>query len=206
MEKDEDKKKQPEEMFFTAGDWIEEDSILKRKILLIGDVDDGMAAYVTNLLQLFAAAKHPAYMYICSGGGDLPAGYSIIDQMILSPFPVVTIVRGQAVSMGAIIAAYGTKGHRYITPNSYMMIHPMSIVSGIEPVHSFKKSADYMSNDYLTKVKDLSRRTKLRYRKLLGLIQDVHWMNPKEAIKIGLVDDIWTPKHEAIVNKRVKMK
>jgi ATP-dependent protease ClpP protease subunit len=103
--------------------------------------------------------------------------------------------------MAAIIAAYGHKNERYITPNSSMMIHSITVCpSHPESVGTSKLTTDFFNQDYIAKVKNLSRRVGPSYKKLLELMESTHWMNAKAAIKIGFVDKIWTPRHESEVD------
>jgi len=91
---------------------VEQHLIRTRRLIIVGEITDYLAAYINSNLQFFSYSQDPVYLYISSPGGDMSAGYAIIDQMELSPFPVYTIVRGQANSMAAIIAAHGAKGNR----------------------------------------------------------------------------------------------
>jgi len=176
-------------------------TIKKRHITLIGEINESLALYVNTSLQFYSDTKDPVYMYICSQGGDVICGYSIIDQMELSPFPIYTIIRGQASSMAAIIAAYGTKGLRYITKNSMVMVHPFYLSMGPETISHQNVGLDYMKGDYIEKIKSLSKRTKIGYKKLYKLMEINHWMTPKQAIGIGIIDNMWTKRLEIYANK-----
>ena len=170
----------------------------KRKLFLIGAITEEMSAFICMNLQFFAQSNEPAYLYICSPGGDLFAGYAIIDQMDLSPFPIHTIVRGQAASMGAIIAAHGTIGHRYITDRSSMMIHPISITqNGEEKMEEHKNRISFYEKFYKKIIKQLAKRISVSYNKLDSAISETTWMDARGAIRLGLVDRIWTKKLEA---------
>lgn len=170
----------------------------KRKLFLTGEITEEMSDFVCMNLQFFAQSSEPVYLYIYSPGGDLFAGYAIIDQMELSPFPIYTIVRGQAASMGAIIAAHGTVGHRYITDRSSMMIHPISITqNGEERVVDHKNRINFYEEFYEEIIKRLAKRTNISYNKLSVVIADTTWMNSDSAIDLGLIDHMWTKKLEA---------
>lgn len=170
----------------------------KRKLFLIGEITEEMSAFICMNLQFFAQSNEPAYLYICSPGGDLFAGYAIIDQMELSPFPIYTIVRGQAASMGAIVAAHGMIGHRYITDRSSMMIHPISIMpSGEERIEDHKNRINFYEKFYKKIIKRLAKRINVSYNKLSSAIADTTWMDSRGAIDLGLVDHAWTKKLEA---------
>lgn len=180
-----------------------EDSLVQsRRIQLVGEITDNTALYINSHLQNFATKKDPVLIYITSPGGDLSSGYAIIDQIELSPFPVYTIIRGQANSMAAIIAAYGTKGCRFITKNSLVMMHEMLVASAeMANVREHKLSIDYMHADFVKKIKDLSKKTKLTFKQFSEILSKTKWMDAKEATRIGIVDGIWTKQLEKQFSK-----
>ena len=149
---------------------------------------------------MFSLKKEPVYLYINSQGGCLSSGYAIIDQMLACRCPIYTIVRGQAHSMGAMIAAFGTKGYRYSTPNSSIMLHSVVIQTPPESIDRHTRMINYAKEDYLRKVTNLAKRLKLTAKQLTELMNQTEWMSPKQAIKVGLIDGIWTPRMEQAVD------
>jgi len=191
----------PDACQFQINDSVDDALTVSRRIILSGEINDSMSAYVTIQLQFFAKQpKLPVFMYINSPGGSLYSGYAIIDQMNLARFPVFTIVRGEAISMAAIIAAYGTPGCRFMTQHSCMMIHPVSLETAREGINRHKDLVDYIHKDYLKKLRALSKRLNIDNKTLMTLTKDTCWMTPKQAIKIGMIDGIWTKGHEAEVD------
>ncbi len=184
-------------------DHVEDDLFKTRRIQLVGEINEGTAVYVNTYLRIFAMSNPsaPVFIYISSPGGDLHSGYSIIDQIELSPFNTYTIVQGQASSMAAIVAAFGTMGCRFITKNSSMMIHQPIVTSGPESIGSHSKAINFMQKNWKPKIKDLSERTKWSFRKLSKKINETLWMNAVEATNMGIVDGIWGSEKEEVVNK-----
>lgn len=183
-----------DDLCFNFSDLVEDFLVRTRRIILTGDINEVVATHVCNNLQMLSAVKAPIFLYIHSQGGCLSSGYAIIDQMAACPCPVYTIVRGYANSMGAIIAAYGSKGHRFITPNSSMMLHSVIVQNPPDSLEKYRKVVRYIENDYKIKVRGLSRRTKLTTQQLMTLMEQTKWMDAKQAIEIGLVDRIWIGK------------
>ena len=100
----------------------------ERVIFLVGPIDDYVANVVVAQL-LFLEADNPEKdisLYITSPGGVVTAGLAIYDTMRFIKPDVSTICVGQACSMGSFLLAAGTKGKRYILPNSRVMIHQPS--------------------------------------------------------------------------------
>ena len=183
---------------------VEDFLIRTRRLLIVGTVDENMSANICSNLQILSLSDAPIFIYINSPGGCLASGYAIVDQMLACKSNVVTIVRGQAYSMAAVIASFGTKGLRYATANSSFMLH--SLIVGMPQDHIEKQSTmvDYLQSDYKKKVADIARRTKLTKKQLSDMMRDTRWMSTSQAKKIGLIDGVWSPKMEQSINKGFK--
>lgn len=74
--------------------------------------------HIQNDLNLESAT-----IYINSPGGCLYSGLAIVDTMLSSKLKISTYCTGIAASAASIIFAAGTKGCRFATPHSRIMIH-----------------------------------------------------------------------------------
>lgn len=108
------------------------DFINNRKVYLIGEVTDSLAAEIISQLEyLDSNGTGDIKLYINSPGGAVTAGFAIVDAMNRCRCDVAAICTGTAASMGAFILSCGTKGKRYATPLSEIMIHqPLGGVQG----------------------------------------------------------------------------
>ena len=100
--------------------------LLKERIIFLGgEIDDEVAnAVIAQLLFLDSQdPKKDIQLYINSPGGSVTAGLAIYDTMQYVKSDVSTICIGIAASMGAVLLAAGSKGKRYILPNSEVMLH-----------------------------------------------------------------------------------
>jgi ATP-dependent Clp protease protease subunit len=100
----------------------------ERIIMLNGPVEDHMANLIVAQL-LFLESENPdkdINLFINSPGGLVTAGLSIYDTMQFIKCDVATYVMGQAASMGSFLAQAGSKGKRYVLPESRTMIHRVS--------------------------------------------------------------------------------
>jgi ATP-dependent Clp protease protease subunit len=126
---DKDKEKDKEEPSFLAKE-IMESFIKARKIFLWTPVDDAAAEKIVKQLIYLDSQNHDdIFFYINSPGGVISSGLAIIDAMEAVKSDVVTIVSGQAASMGAVLLCAGAKGKRYAWKNSRVMIH-QPLISG----------------------------------------------------------------------------
>lgn len=103
--------------------------LLKERIVMLnGPVEDSMANTVVAQL-LFLESEDPhrdISLFINSPGGGVTAGLAIYDTMQFIKCDVSTYVMGQACSMGSFLAQAGTKGKRFVLPESRTMIHRVS--------------------------------------------------------------------------------
>lgn len=104
---------------------IESILFMQNRMVFITDVvDDALASNVIKqLIYLASVSNEDITVVINSPGGSVTAGMAIYDTMSGIPCDVSTVCLGMAASMGAFLLAAGTKGKRYATPNSEVMIH-----------------------------------------------------------------------------------
>jgi ATP-dependent protease ClpP protease subunit len=130
------------------------------------------------------------YLHINSGGGDLLAAFSTVDVIKNSMIPIISIVEGSAASAATIISMVCHK--RYITENSFMLIHQLS--SGM--CGKYEELKDDFEND--TKFMDLlynlySNHTTMENKEIKKILARDIWLSSKECLERGLVDDFWKP-------------
>jgi|TARA_R110000824_G_scaffold160957_1_gene335951 ATP-dependent Clp protease protease subunit len=84
---------------------------------------------------------------IDSYGGQVYSLMSMISDIRHSKVPVATIVQGKAMSCGAILFSFGTEGHRYMDPDSTIMIHDVSSMEWgkIEEIKASAEEADRLN-------------------------------------------------------------
>lgn len=100
--------------------------LLKDRIIFLGTpIEDHIANLVIAQLLFLESedSEKPIDMYINSPGGVITAGLALYDTMNYLRAPVRTVCLGQAASMGAVLLAAGSPGHRFALPNSRIMIH-----------------------------------------------------------------------------------
>ena len=177
-----------------TGDIITERFLKKRIVFLNGEINDTMAQNIIAQLQYLEerAFDLDIYLYISSSGGSISAGMAIYDTMNYIKCNVSTICIGMAASMGAFLLAAGTKGKRYVLPNSETMIHqPLAEVQG-------QASDITLVAEHIAKIKKrlnliLSQNTNQPLEKIEVDCDRDYWMDARETISYGLADEIGTP-------------
>ncbi len=100
--------------------------LLKDNIIFLGRAIDDDVANLVIAQMLFLEVENPEKdisIYINSPGGSVTAGFAIYDAMQHVKPDVSTLCVGQAASFAAVLLAGGTKGKRFILPNSRVLIH-----------------------------------------------------------------------------------
>ncbi len=167
--------------------------LLKERIIFVtGQVEDYMANLIVAQL-LFLESEDPKkdiFLYVNSPGGSVTAGLSIIDTMHHIKPDVATVCVGMAASMGSLILSQGAKGKRFTLPNSEIMIHQPS--GG-----AYGQASDIdITAKHILKTRDRLNKmlAKATGQKLAKIEQDVDrdfFMDAEEALKYGLVDQVY---------------
>ncbi len=167
------------------------ESFLKnRRVFLWGAVDDKSAKeVVARLLFLDSQSHDDIVLLINSPGGVITSGTAILDAMDSVKSDVVTVVMGQAASMGAVILAYGQKGKRYAWKRSRIMIH-QPLISGT--MYGPASDIQIQAEEMLRIRTDLNQLLADASGKTLAQIEaDTdrdHFLSSDEAKEYGLVD------------------
>lgn len=129
----------------------------------------------------------PIKLYITSNGGSVYHVFSAIDTIRNLKIPVHTICKGLVASAGTLLSISGKK--RYITENSYMLIHELrSNLWGkythiSESYDNCKQLMEHIKNIYVSNTKMLPDELDEQLKK------DVYWNSVKCKEK-GFVDEI----------------
>ena len=167
-----------------------EDVLLKdRKLFLYNEVKaENMEKIVKQLFVLDKLNHKPIYLYINSPGGSVSDGFSLINSIKLLKSLVITIITGEACSMGGLISIAGNK--RFMTKNSFWMGHDMR--GGIWGDYSGKVEhrAEYIKKCWKMIENHLREYTKLTNKDLEQLRNGELWLSPEECLEKKIIDKI----------------
>lgn len=170
--------------------------LLKDRIIFIGtEISDPIANVVVAQL-LFLKMEDPKkdiHLYINSPGGGVTAGLAIYDTMKSLHCDINTYCIGQAASMGSLLLAAGTKGKRFMLPNSRTMIHqPWGGIGGTSADIALQaKEIIYMKNRLAT---ILAESCNQPLDKILIDTERDFFMSAEESVAYGLTDAILDTK------------
>lgn len=172
--------------------------LLKDRIIFLGTAIDDHIANVVIAQMLFLQTEDPEkdiHIYVNSPGGSVTAGLAIYDTMQYVKPDIATYCIGQAASMGALLLAAGTKGKRFVLPNSRVMIH--------QPIGGFYGQAtdvEIHAREIL-KMKEslngiLAKHTGQPLEKIQVDTERDYFMAAEDAKTYGLVDEVITAAHQ----------
>lgn len=172
--------------------------LLRDRIVML---DSDVNSHSVSLLvaqMLFLEAEDPdrdIIFYINSPGGHVTAGLGLIDTMNYIKCDVMTVVYGQAASMGSLLASSGTKGKRFILPNANHLIHqPLGGAEG--------QASDIVirANEIVRLKKRLTEiyvgNTGKSYEELEKDMDRDHILTAEQSVEYGLADRIISSRND----------
>ena len=173
--------------------------LLRDNIIFIGTPINDTIANLVIAQMLYCTAETPdrrISLYINSPGGSITAGLAIYDTMQYVSNDVETICVGQAFSMGAILLAGGTKGHRSALPNSRILIHqPMGGAGGQASDVERHAQEILQYRDRLNNI--LAETTGQDMDQIAKDSDRDFFMSSVEAVEYGLIDQVLEPNQQA---------
>ena len=181
--------------------------LLKDRVVFLGGgvSDESANLMIAQLLYLSNEnAEADIHVYINSPGGSVSAGLAIYDTMQFVRPDVATYCIGMAASMGAVLMMAGTKGKRFVLPNSKVLLHQPLIGGVLEGqatdlgIHAkemlrsrdrlYKIMADHTGKDLATIAHDCERDK---------------WFDAQEAVDYGVADSILKSIPESMSTQHV---
>jgi ATP-dependent Clp protease protease subunit len=164
-----------------------------RTVFVSGEVDAELAQKVNRQMLAMERANPtaPIVLWIDSPGGEVYSGFAIYDTARFIQPRIITVAAGMAGSMGSVIALCAEKEDRFSLPNAKLLIHQPLIGGAIRGQAS---DIEIHANDIIELKKKMHRlyaeRTGTKIEKFQELMDRDRWIEPKEAIELGLISKI----------------
>lgn len=185
-----------------------EDMLLENRIIfLAGPINERSASLVImRLLYLQSVKKdQDIHLYINCPGGMVDQTLAIYDTMLFLSCDIATYSIGQAASGGAVILTAGTKGKRFALPNSKIMLHqPWGGITG--QAEDIRIQAEEILRDKRNLNEILARHSGKKVEEIEAETERDRFLDPKEAVEWGLVDEILESNNGDSKNDKKKNK
>lgn len=133
---------------------------------------------------------------IDSYGGEVYSLMSMIGSINSSRLPVATIVVGKAMSCGAILTSFGSKGHRYVDKDATIMIHDVSSFAfgKVEDLKADAREAERLNKKVYEMMADNCDKPNDYFLNIIHDKGHANWfLTAEEAVSHGLCDHVKTP-------------
>jgi ATP-dependent Clp protease protease subunit len=166
--------------------------LLKDRIIFLGsDVNEASANIIVAQLLLLQEqdAKKDIFLYINSPGGSVYDALAVYDTIQFVTNDVQTVGIGVQASAAAFLLSSGTKGKRFILPNSTVMIHqPSSGTRGKVTDQEIDLRESLRIKKLLEEI--MAKNTGQKPAKIHEDMERDKWLTAEEAKKYGIVDEI----------------
>lgn len=165
----------------------------QRRILINQEIDDTfLETAVLPYMQMNDDGEGPIEIIISTVGGDIYAGFMLVDAIENARVPTIIHVIGMCASMGTLIAMAGKNN-----PNVKTVCHHFSVGllhSGSQymegSAHAVKDTFDF-SQHYEDKIKDyILSHSKIDEEYYNKIERKELWLDADEMLRLGIVDEI----------------
>lgn len=166
--------------------------LMMERIIFLGTPIYDEVANIIQAQLLYLDSIDPTrdiQIYLNSPGGSVSAGLGIYDTMQIVNPDVATICTGMAASMGAVLLTAGAKGKRSCLPHSRVMIHQPA--GGVEGQASdIEITAREIAKTKRELYEIIAMHSGQPPEKIEKDSDRDYWMNAKEAVEYGMIDEI----------------
>lgn len=183
-----EKLKENIDLFFDKGIFIP-----TKTLMLTGEVDEDMYHSAMVGIHSLDSMTGEITIKIMSPGGDTDIARAIYDAIAGSKNYVRIQAYGEVASAATIIMQ--AADHRVMSPNSKMMIHvgseglPTDHPRNVDVLYNeHRKDEKWIEDSYLSRIKE--KKPRYTRQKLRTLLTWDKYLSPKEALEMGLIDEI----------------
>lgn len=163
----------------------------RRYVQLTGSINENTSdQFISNLLKLeMSDPMKDILVIINSYGGLIHSAWAMIDTMNLVNCNIHTLVIGKAISAASLILMNGTKGKRYSTKHSSIMMHKLQGETSGNIDHMF---TDINETRRMQKEIEsyIIEKTNIIQEDLDKMIINDCYLTPTKAQELGIIDRI----------------
>lgn len=178
-------------------------ALLKDRVILYNGIVDKSVVerVVLPITSMNKKSTRPITLLINSPGGCVEDGQVVVDAILTSKAPVITVALGKAMSAAFDIFIAGDK--RIVYPNTILMVHAGSSRFDTQTLPQINQEADLHHRYFERWSKWYASRTKIeqkRWHEILSTGLNYYFF-PEEAVKVGLVHEIIKPVNKNAIKK-----
>ncbi len=172
--------------------------LMMERIIYFGNEVSSETCSVTiaQLLYLDSVSNEEIRLMINTPGGEVVAGFGLLDTIGMIKSDVSTTNVGMAASMGSLLLAAGTRGKRKALENSWIMVHELSNSQGRAKMTDIRVEAAFCERLTEKLYKFLAQRCGRTYDEIVAKAEGHgdSWLDPTQAKDFGLIDEVIYPK------------
>jgi len=174
----------------TLAEYVNERLYRTKKVFIFNDINEPLIKQAIEIILSFPKGTKEIEVWIRSNGGMVEDGFALVDVMMSRDYIVKTIGVGYVSSMAVLLLAAGTKGHRYIAPNTSSMVHQIMWGShgAIDEMAMRQAQSKKLQEKYVAVLGQVTNRTVKQWDKILT--PNETWLTAEEVVKLGIADEI----------------
>jgi ATP-dependent Clp protease, protease subunit len=182
-------------------------ALLDDRVILYNDVVNKsvIERIVLPLTTLANKNNQPIKLLINSPGGSVEDGQMVVDSIITSPVPVITVALGQAMSAAFDIFLAGDK--RIVYPNTILMMHSGSSRFETQTLPQIGQEAELYRKYFERWSTWYSSRTNISDVKWLEMLSTGlnYYFFPEDSLKHGIAHEVIQPIAKPTLKKKFKL-
>lgn len=167
-------------------------ALLKDRTILFNDdvKKDVIERIVLPLTTLSQKSSKPIKLLINSPGGSVEDGQAVVDAILTSKAPIITVAMGKAMSAAFDIFLAGD--YRVVYPNTVLMCHSGSAVLEKQTLPQINAEAELHKVYFERWAKWYASRSKISEKDWYTLLNTGlnRYFFPEESLKVGLTHEI----------------
>jgi ATP-dependent Clp protease protease subunit len=188
--------------------------IEKPTVVHVGEItEETPPKFASEMRKAVNSGQSIVPVIINSGGGYVDSLAAMVETIESCPIPVATMTTGYAFSCGAFLLACGTKGMRYASKYSRIMIHELR--------EEQEEGSSTQSSDLISEAKEMHRMNKMWLEKIattcgkrkdhfLDILKkhgtsDIY-LTPRQAKTHGIIDTVGIPTLHIAINVSMSLK
>ena len=169
--------------------------LLKERIIFLGDPVGDLEANVIMAQMLFLQFENKNQdinLYLNCPDATMTAGMAVYDTMQFIKCDIATYCIGQAVGMGAVLLAAGSKGKRFALPHARVMLHqPWGGAQGTTADVEIQAAEIKRMRHSMHEV--LAKHTGRTVEQIARDMDRDFYMDAEQAKAYGIVDEVVAP-------------